>query len=181
MRAPKVSDCSYYDAMQTTAMEVGIAPRYPGLPLLGSLLDAQRDPLGLFTKASRLGDIVELKFADWQVFLLSDPKLVEHVLHENAKSYGKQTRGYAALRTILGNGLLTSEGTFWLRQRRLAQPAFHRERLQSWGEVMVRATREMIDAWAPRLNSAESFDAHEEMMKLTLRIVGEALLSTDVT
>src|SRR5436190_21972837 len=115
------------------------APVHPGLPLIGSILDLQRDALATFTKASKLGDVVELKLPYFRGFVISKPELIEHVLHDNYKAYGKQTRGYAALRTVLGNGLLTSEGPFWLRQRRLAQPAFHKENLASWGATMVRA------------------------------------------
>ena len=157
------------------------APVHPGLPLIGSILDLQRDALATFTKASKLGDIVKLKLPYFKGFVVSSPELIEHVLHDNYKAYGKQTRGYAALRTILGNGLLTSEGSFWLRQRRLAQPAFHKENLTAWGTTMVRATRELVDGWAPRVQSGQAFDLHEEMMRVTLRIVGEALLSTDLT
>jgi cytochrome P450 len=171
--------------MQAISMEgpppLHLAPLYPGLPLLGSTLDVQRNPLETFTRASRLGSIVELRFPSLTAFLLSDPKDVDRVLHENVAGYDKQTRGYAALRTVLGNGLFTSEGSFWLRQRRLAQPAFHKERMAGWAQVMVNATTQLIDAWAPRLERGDGFDVHEEMMRLTLRVVGEALLSTDVT
>jgi cytochrome P450 len=158
------------------------APVFPGLPLVGSLLDIQRNALETFARASRLGDVVEMKFPRFRTFLISRPDLIEHVLHDNYKAYSKQTRGYAALRTVLGNGLITSEGSFWLRQRRLAQPAFHREKLVGWGDVMVRAARELVDeVWAPRIERREAFDVHDDMMRVTLRIVGEALLSADVT
>lgn len=157
------------------------APIHPGLPLLGSILDLQRDALETFTRASRLGDVVEIKVPWFRAFLVSHPDLIERVLHDNYKAYGKQTRGYAALRTILGNGLLTSEGSFWLRQRRLAQPAFHKENLTSWGATMVQATRELADAWLQRARAAEAFDVHDDMMRLTLRVVGQTLMSTDLT
>ncbi len=157
------------------------APVHPGLPLIGCLLELQRDALATFTKASKLGDVVELKLPYFRGYVVSKPELIEHVLHDNYKAYGKQTRGYAALRTVLGNGLLTSEGSFWLRQRRLAQPAFHKENLAAWGATMVRATRELADSWAPRMKSGEAFDVHDDMMRVTLRIVGEALLSTNLT
>jgi cytochrome P450 len=157
------------------------APVQPGLPVIGSILDAQKDALELFTRASRLGDVVEIKFPYYRTYLINRPDLIEHVLHENYKAYGKQTRGYNSLRTLLGNGLLTSEGSFWLRQRRLAQPAFHREKLTAWGDTMVRATRELVDSWEPRVKSGEPFDVHDDMMRLTLRVVGQALMSTDLT
>src|SRR5882672_6307567 len=134
------------------------APIQPGLPFLGSILDVQRNALELFTRASRLGDVVEIKFPRYRTFLITKPELIEHVLHDNYKAYGKQTRGYHALRTVLGNGLLTSEGSFWLRQRRLAQPAFHRENLAGWGATMVRATRELVEQWGPRIASGAEFD-----------------------
>ena len=156
------------------------APIHPGLPLIGSILELQKDALATFTRASKLGDIVEIKVPYYRAFLVNHPDLIEHILHDNYKAYGKQTRGYAALRTILGNGLLTSEGSFWLRQRRLAQPAFHKENLGSWGATMVRATRELVDAWSPHVKSGAVFDVHDEMMRLTLRVVGETLLSTNL-
>jgi cytochrome P450 len=171
--------------MQAATMEappvLHAPPLYPGLPVLGSTLDVQKNPLQLFSRASRLGDIVQINFPNYRCFLLNDPKLAEHVLHDHSKNYAKQTRGYAALRTVLGNGLLTSEGSFWLRQRRLAQPAFHKERMAGWADVMVRDTSEMVDAWASRIAQRTPFDVHEDMMRLALRIVGEALLSVDVT
>lgn len=165
----------------TTAVASDRAPRYPGVPLLGALLEARKNPLEMFERASKLGDVVELPFPHQQVFLLNHPDHVDRVLHGNMKAYAKQTRGYAAMRRILGTGLLTSEGSFWLRQRRLAQPAFHRERIAAFGASMVRATQELIAAWGPRLNSGEPFDLHDEMMKLTLKVVGQTLLSADVT
>src|SRR5688500_14540773 len=82
---------------------------------------------------------------------------------------------------MLGNGLVTSEGSFWLRQRRIAQPAFHREKLAHLGTIMQRDTEEMLDAWAGKLASGEAFDFSDEMMKLTMRIIGEALFSVDVS
>ncbi len=109
--------------------------------------------------------------------LISSPAGVNHILAENNKNYGKQTRGYASLRYVLGNGLLTSEGDFWKRQRRIAQPAFHRSRIASFAQTMVRAASDA----AARLEArkGEVIDVHEEMMRLTLRIVGETLLGHD--
>jgi cytochrome P450 len=110
--------------------------------------------------------------------LVSWPTGVNHVLAENNKNYGKQTRGFKNLRRVLGNGLLTAEGDFWKRQRRIAQPAFHRERIASFGATMVRAAERS----AGRLEEARGpVDVAEEMMRLTLQIVGETLLGADVS
>src|SRR5207245_4256939 len=95
------------------------------------------------------------------------------------KNYGKQTRGYRNLRRVLGNGLLTSEGETWKRQRRIAQPAFHRQRIAGFAQAMVRAAEDA----AADLESRRGLeiDMHHEMMRLTLRVVGETLLAYDPT
>lgn len=154
-------------------------PSLPGLPLVGVLPELQRDPLGVMERATlSAGPMVRLPLPlGVQAFLLSDPGLVEHVLVTNSRNYVKQTRGYEMLRKVLGNGLVTSEGDFWKRQRRIAQPAFHRERLFAFGETMTKAASEMVDGWTP----GQPFDVADAFMRVTLRLVGETLLSSDVT
>src|SRR5437870_9383774 len=116
------------------------APGPRGHPLLGSLPRARRDPIALFMDSFRdYGEVVRFRFGSMVGHLVSSPAGVNHVLAENNKNYGKQTRGYESLRYVLGNGLLTSEGDFWKRQRRIAQPAFHRSRIASFAQTMVRA------------------------------------------
>ena len=156
--------------------------RWPGFHPLGALPEMQKNPLKVLMRARfELGEVVDLRLPHAQVLVAASPTFAEQVLLTQSPRFTKDTRGYDQLRRVLGNGLLTSQGSFWLRQRRLAQPAFHRERMQGWGEVMVRATREMVDSWQPRMTAGTPFDALKEMMKVTMRIVGETLLSTDVT
>jgi cytochrome P450 len=89
----------------------------------------RRDPTAVFMRAAgRFGDVVYLKIGPRRGFLITNPADVRHVLQDNARNYHKSPL-YAKLRMSLGNGLLTSEDDFWLRQRRIAQPAFHRQRL----------------------------------------------------
>jgi cytochrome P450 len=107
-----------------------------------------------------------------------DPDAVHRVLVENAKNYVKSP-SYRGLRAVLGNGLVTSEGDFWRRQRKLAQPAFHRERLAGFVSAMVSDTEAMLERWAAH-DPAEAFDVHHEMMRLTFRIVGHTLFSVDL-
>jgi cytochrome P450 len=165
------------EAMRT---ENAVVPKYRSAPWLGPTLEVQRDPLGfLFKVAQQHGDVAQIDFIGVKAFLVTHPRDVERILVEKQRSYPKQTRGYRALRLILGNGMLTSEGSFWLRQRRLAQPAFHRERLKGFLELMTSSTEGMIDAWKPKLGGP-AFDIAPEMMSLTLKIVCEALMSTDV-
>ena len=101
--------------------------------------------------------------------------MIEEVLVTNARKYSKG-RVLRANRHVFGEGLLTSEGDFWLRQRRLAQPAFHRVRIASYAGTMVEYTQRMLDGW----RGGEERDAHQEMMRLTLQIVGKTLFDADV-
>ena len=156
-----------------------LAPGPKGLPLLGSVLPAWRDPLGLFLGGrAEYGDVVRFKFGHFEYYLVNDPNVVKHVLVDNPKAYTK-SRNYLGLKIVLGEGLLTSEGEHWRRQRKLAQPAFHRDKLAGFAEQMSTATRDMLLRWKREENS-RPFCIHAEMMRLTFRIVGLTLFSSDV-
>jgi cytochrome P450 len=155
------------------------APTPDGVPLLGNLLDAWKDPLSLFLRSNRdLGDMVLFEFGPQKYFLANDLSAVRRVLVDNHKNYVK-SRSYRGLKLVLGTGLLTSEGDFWRRQRKLVQPAFHRERLAGFADTMVRSTKDMLDRWA-EIPEGQAFDVHAEMTRLTFRLVGQTLFSTEV-
>jgi len=140
---------------------------------LGPLND---NPLDYFTKVAReYGDIAGLRVLNFRSIFINHPDLIEEVLVTNARKYSKG-RVLRANRHVFGEGLLTSEGDFWLRQRRLAQPAFHRERIASYAATMVEYTQRMLNGW----RGGEERDAHQEMMRLTLQIVGKTLFDADV-
>lgn len=154
-------------------------PRVPGgLPLIGHLPEMQKDFLGLMDRARAVGDVAYIQAGPKRVVIVGDPAIAQHILVDNARNYSKQTRGYDSLRKMLGNGLVTSEGSFWLRQRRIAQPAFHREKLAGLSSMMQRDTDELLARWPL---DGRAFDFADEMMKLTMRIIGEALFSLDVS
>ena len=135
-----------------------------------------RDPLGFLSRCVReYGDVVELRFMGQPIYLLADPGLIEYVLVENNRNFTK-TRILKRNRRLLGEGLLTSEGEFWRRQRRLAQPAFHRKRVAAYGEVMAAFAERSLGAW----RDGQTIDVHEEMMHLTLEIVAKCLFDADV-
>lgn len=167
-------------ADQSSVSARAIAPGPAGHPLFGNLSALREGPLPLLmASAQRYGGVVRLRFGMQVVHLVTQPEHIKYVLQDNQKNYSKQTRGFKALSLFLGLGLLTSEGDTWLRQRRIAQPAFHRQRIAGFGAVMVRSAADMAEAWRGAAGSGRVVDMGAEMMRLTLRIAGETLLSTD--
>src|SRR5258707_5050838 len=141
-----------------------------------SLGPLNNNPLEYFTKVAReYGDIAGMRVLNFKTIFINHPGLIEEVLVTNARKYSKG-RVLRANRHVFGEGLLTSEGEFWLRQRRLAQPAFHRARIASYAATMVEYTQRMLNGW----RGGEEHDAHQEMMRLTLQIVGKTLFDADV-
>jgi cytochrome P450 len=169
----------------TVAMDARrAAPGPRGHLLVGQLPELRRDPFTfLIGLAREHGDVARFRIGPVTVHLVTDPGGVQHVLQDNNRNYGKQTRGFQKLRLVLGQGLLTSEGDFWRRQRRIAQPGFHKDKIRRFADQMTRATERMLLRWTAREPAAGGapIDAAHEMMLLTLNIVGETLLSLDTT
>src|ERR1700730_1154558 len=140
---------------------------------LGPLNDT---PLEYFTKLAReYGDVSGIRVLNFRTIFINHPDLIEEALVTNARKYIKG-RVLRANRHVFGEGLLSSEGEFWLRQRRLAQPAFHRGRVASYAATMVEYTERMLSGWG----DGEERDAHQEMMRVTLQIVRKTLFDADV-
>jgi cytochrome P450 len=137
----------------------------------------RRDPLSLLREWSRTwGEIVRLGAGPRLFHLVTRPEHVGHVLQHNHKAYGKKTIGYRTLSKVLGDGLVTSEGKAWRERRRLAQPAFHRDRIAKFAETMTRETEATLSTW----RRDQPIDVSAEMMALTFRIVRETLMHTNV-
>lgn len=141
-----------------------------------SLGPLNNSPLEYFSMVARkYGDIAGLRVLNFKTIFINHPDLIEEVLVTNARRYIKG-RVMRANRHVFGEGLLTSEGDFWLRQRRLAQPAFHRARIAGYAATMVDYTERLLGEW----KSGEERDAHQEMMRLTLQVVSKTLFDADV-
>jgi len=137
----------------------------------------QQNPLDYFTAMAReYGDVSGMRIGKFRSLFINHPDLIEDVLVNNSRKYHKG-RILQANKYLFGEGLLTSEGDFWLRQRRLAQPAFHRARVSAYAATMAEYTEQLIATW----RNGEERDIHEEMMQLALRIVGKTLFDADVT
>jgi cytochrome P450 len=155
----------------------GKPPGPKGLPLIGHLVEVARDPLSFFTAcAQQYGDVVALRFGSWPVLLLSNPDDVEQVLVKEHQNFIKVRFFWRQVTAIFGTGLVTSEGEFWRRQRRLAAPAFSGQRLARYDSAMVGYTEEMLNGWV----SGVPRDLHGDMMALTLRIAAKTLFNAEV-
>ena len=154
--------------------------RPPGPParfLIGNIPLANRNPLGLLSDwSARYGDIFYYRAAWIHVYVLNHPDLIEYVLVRNPRNFQKD-RALRNARWVLGEGLLTSEGDHWKRQRRLAQPAFHRPKVESYAAIMTEHAEQATREWS----AASTMDFHEEMMRLTLRIVVRALFGVETS
>src|SRR5947207_15815716 len=126
-------------------MRSSFPPGPRGYPILGVLPQLRTNPIRVFLDAAdKYGDLVHLKAGPHHGFLLSNPDDIKHVLQDNYRNYHKSPL-YERLKDSVGDGLLTSEDAFWLRQRRLAQPAFHRQRLAAMADAVVDLTDQMLE------------------------------------
>jgi cytochrome P450 len=123
----------------------------------------------------RYGNVVFFKFLGAPACLINDPAGIERVLVTDHQKFTK-SMDYRALSRVLGQGLLTSEGEFWKRQRRLVQPAFFRERILSYGGLMTSYTVRMMETW----QDGEVRDVHRDMMRVTLEIAARSLFNVDI-
>ena len=168
--------------MDRMSMQPTMARRFPPgpprPPILGHSFRYLRDPLGFLDECTReYGDIIRLRLAGRECYLLVRPEHIEQVFRRHGDGVVKDfmTR---ELTPIVGQGLLTSEGAFWRRQRRLAQPAFGREQVERYGAVMVDYAERMLDDWGQAVGAAR--DVHKEFSRLTLAIVGKTLFDADL-
>ncbi len=156
-------------------------PGPAGHPIIGSIGALRKETHRALVNAREThGDLVYFRVGPRHVYLVCHPDDVRHVLVENHRNFRKG-RALQKAKPLLGEGLLTSEGDFWRRQRRLAQPAFHRERIAALGGVVTAATSELLESWSPLVAAGPPLELDGEMMKLTLDVVGKALFGTALT
>lgn len=150
----------------------GPRPVIPG----ANFIAIRRDPIRFLTGlAEQYGDLVYFKLGPQPVFLLNNPDYIRDALVTHNRNFMKG-EGLQRAKRLLGEGLLTSEGEFHLRQRRLAQPAFHRQRIAGYAATMVEYAARTRDEW----RAGETRDIAREMMRLTLAIAGKTLFDADV-
>lgn len=162
---------------QAKRSQAPLPPEVKGNLILGVSHDFNRDILGFVRRGRDYGDVIRARFFYITAYFLYHPADIEYVMSTNAKNFEKSMSLHSNFfQRLVGNGLLTSEGEFWRRQRRLAQPAFHRQRISGYADVMVEYAQRMISSWQP---GQERF-IDRDMMRLTMEIVVKTLFNSNV-
>jgi cytochrome P450 len=161
------------------------APRPRANRPLGFALELRRDRLRTYERAMRrYGDIVRLVVGPpglrFELCCVFHPDGVQRVLAGSRDGYSKDTPGYREIAGVIGRGLLTSEGPLWQRKRRLIQPLFTRKQIATYATLMADEASRTADRWDRREGQQRTVDAHSEMTRLTLRVVGRAIFGADV-
>jgi cytochrome P450 len=145
--------------------------------LLGNLPEFRKDPLGFLTRcAKEYSEIVPLRMLHLPIYLLLNPEYIEYVLSTHGRDFVKP-RLFQIAKGFLREGLILSEGDAWLRQRRLMQPAFHKNRTDAYGQIMVEYTERLIASW----QAGQTVNLSQAMSRLAMEIVVKALLNYDVS
>ncbi len=116
----------------------------------------------------------------YRMILTADPDLIQHILRQNPRKYQKSKKHFDNIQRFWGKGLLTSEGNYWLQQRRLIQPGFHKARLKAVLKLMDRITEEFLEDMDRTLSKNEEVDIHEKMQEVTLRVIAHAIFSSEL-
>ncbi len=153
-------------------------PGPSGIELIKMVWEFRRNPITALQKSSqKYGDIVAFRFGVETIYLLFHPDHIKHIFIDHYYYYSKQNALWVRLSPFLGQGLLTSEGDFWKKQRKLIQPTFHREHIAKLAESMQEPAQMMARQWQKK--SDQSINVWIEMMRLTLQILGKTLLHVD--
>lgn len=163
-------------SMVGSGVKVAQGPR--PLPLVGNFFAWRRNPLAFLESLQAYGTVATFKILWFDMFVVMDPDLIEEVLVKtNDKDFAKTPPGKGTVTArLFGDGLLTNMGESWKRQRRLAQPAFHRQRIAGYADVMVAEAQRLVETW----QDGESRNIQQEMMQVTLRIVVKTLFGAEL-
>lgn len=166
-------------SVQTQAERKAI-PGPRGLPFLGMMPEMVGDMLGLFTNTAReYGGITQFKLLNSCYLLVTQPDYVKYILQDNYRNYIRG-RSVKTGRVLLGNGLPLIDGDFWLRERRLLQPAFHRERIATLASTAGGVIDSFIQKWETNARTGLPLDMDDEMMRLTLTVIIKSMFSADI-
>lgn len=159
-----------------------LPPGPAGVPILGNVFQMlSKEPLQYYTTLWRdYGDIVLLKLGKINGYLVAHPAHVHHLLVKNQKNYSKG-RGYDGLRLLTGQGLITSEGELWQQQRRLMQPSFTPNAVSGYTTIMTEIIQGLVERWQVAAARGDILNIDDEMMRLTMSVIGKAMFSIDLS
>ena len=165
------------------ACEPGVVPEPPPRPvnLPQWLRLVRKNPIAVFDRDAFAADFRAKRVFFGNFVLVNEPSFIEHVLLENHRNYSKGRLTRDALEPALGKGLLTSEGDRWRRQRRMASPGFHKQRVAHMAGAMARLARRRVEGWRICSRNGQPLDIAREIPSLTMEIVGRTLFSMDMT
>jgi len=164
---------------KTMPLSVNAIPGPKGLPEVGVAPRLLNDPLDFLLRIHRhYGDLVKLPLGKHTMYLAVHPDMIKRITQENWKNYIKQ---YTTMEDILGQGLVTSNGDHWLRQRRLIQPAFHHQRITQMATVMVEEAERMLERWEAYARHRQPVDIQAELMLLAEKIIVRTMFSTSLS
>jgi cytochrome P450 len=156
------------------------APSPKSRPIIGMIPEMTKDMLGMFMDLTKNhGGIVQFKLLNKTYMLVTKPDYVKHILQSNHHNYIRG-RSVETGRVLLGNGLPLSDGDFWLSQRRIIQPAFHRQKLNKISETITSAIQNQLSSW-DKYKNHQPFDMEDEMTNLTLSIIIKTMFSAKIT
>lgn len=175
--------------MSQPTMSVKPSSRTPRKPLppgprgqffWGMMRELRQDMMGLYRNLGQeYGDFVRVPFAGVDTFAISHPDYFKHVLQDHNKNYVRSEFLMRILKTFVGESIFTTDGDDWLGRRRLAQPAFHRQRITGFSETMTAAAQSMLDQW-DRGPDGQRLALDHELMQVTLQVAGKTLFSRDL-
>ena len=156
--------------------------KHTGLPIIGILPELLiNSPLRTLKDIMvKDGGFVELHLGTKQVYLVSDPTIFQHILRDHHKNYPKPELLYGVLKKVAKNGLVTSEGDFWLRQRRMIQPHFHRKQLANIAGTMTDSIATVLDGWRNYAATREEFDLGTQMSHITMNVITRTMFGQGI-
>ncbi len=156
---------------------VNIPPGPKSHFLIGQLSEYNSDPLSMMTKYARqYGDFVRLHLGPFSMYLVSQPDIIASVLNDNSGQFVR-ARNAQSIRSLVGNGMVTSAGSFWQRQRRILQPAFHRQQIIASAKQVSLITERILDE---QWQYGKTYEIDHQLVDLTMAIVGKTLFDVDI-
>lgn len=167
--------------IKTPDLEQPLPFRHARFPLLGYYIEARRAPLAFIRKLSRQSEpLMAFNIAHFRGCYVNHPDGVNHILQSNHRNYSKDNLNYRTLKPVIGEGLITSEGDHWLRQRRMIQPAFHHSHQIRFAKTVQNRTSDMLENWQHAEKNGAPLELWNEMTRLTLRVIAEFLFGVDI-